>query len=436
MRYAGMFWVKNLWQYLEQSVQTVDIPLWNVFLYSLEKFFHISYGSTNTKGEFYMGLIKAISGAIGGTFADQWKEMFYCESLNADVLVAKGKKRTSKRSSNKRGEENIISNGSIVVVSDGQCAIITEQGKVTEFCAEPGEYTYDSGAEPSLFAGDLNFSELAGVIGRRFTFGGDTGRDQRIYYFNLKEIPDNKFGTNNPIPFRIVDQNIGLDLDTAIRCNGSYSFKITNPVLFYQNVCGNVEEDYEREQIQGQLRTEFISALQPAFADISEKGIRPNMLPSYTDDLQSLMHKELTNQWDELRGISIISIALNPITLPEEDTLIIKELQKATVLKNTRMAAATLASAQADAMKSAADNPNGAMMGFMGMKMAGQTVNVQNMYAMSEQESVSQTWICSCGTTNSGNFCSNCGKQKKICPKCESVVTGNFCTNCGTKMEG
>lgn len=382
-----------------------------------------------------MGLIKAFTGAVGGIFADQWKEMFYCESLNADVLVARGKKRTSKRSSNKHGEENIISNGSIVVVSDGQCAMITEQGKVMELCAEPGEYTYDQGAESSIFAGDLSLPELTSVIGRRFTFGGDAGRDQRIYYFNLKEIPDNKFGTNNPIPFRIVDQNIGLDIDTAIRCNGAYSFKITNPVLFYQNVCGNVEENYERESISGQLRTEFISALQPTFAEISEKGIRPNMIPSYADDLEELMHKELTKQWDQLRGISIISIALNPITIPEEDALMIKELQKAAVLTNTRMAAATLATAQADAMRSAAENSNGAMMGFMGMGMAGQAANVQNLYAMSEQEAMSQSWVCGCGTTNSGNFCSNCGKQKKICSKCGFVVTGNFCTNCGTKTE-
>lgn len=382
-----------------------------------------------------MGLIKAFAGAVGGTFADQWKEMFYCESLSADILVAKGKKKTSKRSSNKHGEENIISNGSIVVVSDGQCAMITEQGKVVELCAEPGEYTYDQGAEPSIFAGNLSLSELTSVMGRRFTFGGDTGRDQRIYYFNLKEIPDNKFGTNNPIPFRIVDHNIGLDIDTAIRCNGAYSFKITNPVLFYQNVCGNVEEDYERESISGQLRTEFVSALQPAFAEISEKGIRPNMIPSYADDLEALMHKELTRQWDQLRGISIVSIALNPITIPEDDALMIKELQKSAVLTNTRMAAATLTTAQADAMRSAAENPNGAMMGFMGMGMAGQAVNIQNMYAMSEQESQTQAWVCSCGTTNSGNFCSNCGKQKKICQKCGCVVTGNFCANCGTKLE-
>ncbi|MCR4682296.1 MAG: SPFH domain-containing protein [Clostridiales bacterium] len=153
-----------------------------------------------------MGLIQAIKGAVGGVLADQWKEYFYCDSLAKDILVTKGQKRTSARSSNTKGEDNIISNGSVIAVNEGQCMIIVEQGKVVEVCAEPGEFVYDTSTEPSIFAGKLGQSLIATfkAIGRRFTFGGDTGKDQRVYYFNIKEIPDNKFGTANPVPFKVV----------------------------------------------------------------------------------------------------------------------------------------------------------------------------------------------------------------------------------------
>ena len=193
-----------------------------------------------------MGLIKAGIGALGSTMADQWKEFFYCEALDKDIMVVKGRKRVSGRSSNTKGNNNIITNGSGIAVADGQCMMIVEQGKIVEVCAEPGEYTYDTSTEPSIFSGDLGDSIKATfqTIGRRFTFGGDTARDQRVYYFNTKELIGNKFGTPNPIPFRVVDRNIGLDIDVSVRCSGVYSYRISNPLLFYTNVCGNVEQEY------------------------------------------------------------------------------------------------------------------------------------------------------------------------------------------------
>ena len=213
---------------------------------------------------------------MGGTLADQWKEFFYCEAIDKDTLVVKGQKRISGRSSNTKGNDNIISNGSGIAVADGQCMIIVEQGKVVEVCAEPGEFTYDSSTEPSIFTGKLGQSlkETFKTIGKRFTYGGDTGKDQRVYYFNTKELIDNKFGTANPIPFRVVDRNIGLDIDVSVRCNGIYSYRIVNPLLFYTNVCGNVESAYSRSEIDNQLKTEFVSALQPAFAKISQRNPR------------------------------------------------------------------------------------------------------------------------------------------------------------------
>ena len=403
-----------------------------------------------------MGLIKAGAGALGSTLADQWKEFFYCDAIDKDTLVVKGVKRVSSRSSNTRGSDNIISNGSGIAVADGQCMIIVEQGKIVEVCAAPGQFTYDTSTEPSIFAGSLGQSILDTfkLIGKRFTFGGDTGKDQRVYYFNTKEIVDNKFGTANPIPFRVVDSNIGLDLDTSVRCNGVYSYKLTNPLLFYTNVCGNVEQDYSREEIDSQLKTEFISALQPAFAKVSEMGMRPNQIPAHAEELSQLMNETLTRKWGEIRGISVVSIAMNPITLPEEDAKAIKELQRSAVMRDPTMAAANLVGAQADAMRTAAGNSAGAMTGFMGMGMAMNAggVNAQNLYAMGQQQAApaaaapaapaAETWTCACGSVNTGKFCPECGAKKPVyrCNKCgwkpaDPSKPPKFCPECGDPFE-
>jgi len=408
-----------------------------------------------------MGLIKAGIGALGGVLADQWKEFFYCDTLPVDVLAVKGQKRTSSRSSNTKGNDNIISNGSVIAVADGQCMMIVEQGKIVDVCAEPGEYVYDMSTEPSIFAGSLG-EGIKGVfqsIGKRFTYGGDTGKDQRVYYFNTKEIMDNKFGTASPIPFRVVDRNIGLDIDVSIRCSGIYSYKIANPLLFYTNICGNVEADYTRDNIDSQLKTEFISALQPAFAKISELQIRPNAIPAHAEELSEAMNEALSKKWSDLRGIDVVSVAMNPITLPEEDAEMIKQAQRTAIMRDPTMAAATLTGAQADAMKAAASNPNGAMMGFMGMGFAQQAggMNAQNLYQMGMQQQAQQMqqqaaptpapapaaegWKCACGATATGKFCPECGAKKPE-PKpaaegwkctCGATATGKFCPECGAK---
>ncbi len=405
-----------------------------------------------------MGLIKAGVGALGGTLADQWKEFFYCDAIDKDTLVVKGAKRTSSRSSNTKSNDNIISNGSGIAVADGQCMIIVEQGKIVEVCAEPGQFTYDSSTEPSIFEGKLGDSikETFKTIGKRFTFGGDTGKDQRVYYFNTKEIVDNKFGTATPIPFRVVDSRIGLDLDTGVRCNGVYSYKITNPLLFYSNVCGNVEQDYERSEIDSQLKTEFVSALQPAFAKLSELELRPNQIPAHTMELCDLMNETLTRKWSEARGLSVVSIAMNPVSIPDGDAEIIKKLQQAAALTNPALAAGTLVGAQADAMRTAAGNTAGAMAGFVGMGMAANAggANAQSLFGMASQQQsaapaqpaqpaqAANTWTCSCGVLNKGKFCSECGKPKPAgahkykCSKCgwepeDPAHLPKFCPECG-----
>lgn len=397
-----------------------------------------------------MGLIKAGIGALGGTLADQWKEFFYCEAMSKEVLVTKGQKRVSGRSSNTKASDNIISNGSGIAVADGQCMIIVEQGKVVEVCAEPGEFTYDTSTEPSIFSGSLGegIKQTFKTIGKRFTYGGDTGKDQRVYYFNTKELIDNKFGTPNPIPFRVVDNKIGLDVDVSVRCSGVYSYKIADPLLFYTNVCGNVEKEYTRDELDSQLKTEFISALQPAFGKLSDMEMRPNQIVSHNTELENAMNTALSAKWGELRGLAVVSIALGSVTLPEEDAEMIKQAQRTAIMRDPTMAAATLAGAQADAMKAAASNEAGAMTGFMGMGMAmnaGGGMNAQNLFAMSQQQAQSKqtapaanSWKCKCGTTAVGNFCPECGSPKPAAEEgwtcsCGAVNKGKFCQNCGAK---
>ncbi len=402
-----------------------------------------------------MGLIKAGLGSLGGTLADQWKEFFYCEALPKEVLVRKGQKSTSKRSSNTKGSDNIISNGSGIAVADGQCMIIVEQGKIVEVCAEPGEFTYDTSSEASIFTGGLGegIKNTFKTIGKRFTYGGDTGKDQRIYYFNTKEILDNKFGTPNPVPFRVVDSKIGLDIDVAVRCSGVYSYKIADPLLFYTNVCGNVSDEYTREELDSTLKTEFISALQPAFGKLSELEMRPNQIVTHNTELENAMNSALSEKWSTLRGLKIVSIALGSVSLPDEDAELIKQAQRTAILRDPTMAAATLTGAQADAMKGAAANSAGAMTGFMGMGMAMNAggTNAQSLYAMGQQQAQAQSqgqsqpqapasdsWKCACGAMATGKFCSQCGAQKPVveeewtCP-CGKVNKGKFCSECGAK---
>ncbi|MGM9527629.1 MAG: SPFH domain-containing protein [Oscillospiraceae bacterium] len=390
-----------------------------------------------------MGLLKAGAGALGGVLADQWRDYFYCESMDQEIIMRKGTKRVSSRSSNTKSDDNIISNGSVIAVADGQCMMIVEQGAVVDICAEPGEFVYDNSTEPSVFVGGFGkgLSDMFKTIGKRFTFGGDTGKDQRVYYFNTKELVGNKYGTASPVPFRVVDKNIGLDVDIAIRCYGEYSYKITNPLLFYTNVCGNVKNEYRRDELDGQLKTELLTALQPAFARISEMGVRYSALPGHTMELANALNDVLSQKWSELRGISIVSFGVSSVTASEEDERMIKELQRNAAFRDPNMAAAHLVGAQAEAMQSAAKNENaGAMGAFIGMGMAQNAggANTQGLFEMGQrnQSAASQIgWSCSCGKTgNTGNFCGECGAAKPAAGwqcSCGAVNKGKFCSECG-----
>ena len=397
-----------------------------------------------------MGLIKALSGATGGILADQWKEFFRCDALPSDVLVRKGQKVAGARSSNTRGTDNIITSGSVILVADGQCMMIVDQGQIVEFAAEPGEYTYDASTQPTIFCGDLgdglkkSFAEL----GRRFTFGGEPPKDQRVYYFNTRELMDNKYGTPSPVPFRVIDKNIGLDMDTSIRCFGEYSYRLCDPMLFYKNICGNISSDYTRSNLEGQMKSDLLMALGDAFAKISAMGIRYSELPGHGMEIAAALNEVLTPKWRNKWGIEIVSFGVSSVKAPEEDEAMIKELQRTAVFRNPNMAGAYMVGAQGEAMKTAAANPNGAMMGFMGMGMAQQAggVNAAQLFQMGQQQPQQAApapaaggWKCSCGATATGKFCPECGSPKPE-PKpangwkcsCGAMATGKFCPECGS----
>ena len=399
-----------------------------------------------------MGLIKAAMGAAGGVMADQWKEFFYCDAIPENVLAVKGQKKTSKRSSNTKGDDNVISNGSVIAVADGQCMLIVDQGKIVDMCAVAGEYTYDMSSEPSIFTGDLGdgIKNVFNNMVNRFTFGGEAPKDQRIYYFNTKELIGNKYGTPSPVPFRVVDQRAGIDIDVGIRCFGEYSYHISNPMLFYTNVCGNVSEAYTRDRLDSQLKTELLTALQPAFARIGEDGIRYSQLPGHTLELADALNEVLSKKWRDLRGIEIVSFGVSSVTADEDDEKMLKELQRNAAFMDPTRAAAHLVGSQGDAMKMAANNQGGAAMAFMGMNMAGQAggMNAGNLFAMGQQQAAQQAaaqpapaapagWKCACGHAgNTGKFCAECG-QPKPAPAgewkcaCGAVNTGKFCAECG-----
>lgn len=401
-----------------------------------------------------MGLLRVGINVAKDVLADQWREYFYCDSMAADVLMKKGTKRQTKKSFNTKGSDDLITNGSVIAVNEGQCMIIVDQGAIVEVCAEAGEFVYDSSTEPTIFYGKLSksISDTLKQFGRRFTFGADTGTDQRVYFFNTKEILGNKYGTASPVPFRVVDQNIGLDMDIAIRCHGEFAYRLTDPILFYKNICGNVAGEYTRDKIDSQLRTEMLTALQPALGRISMMGVRYSEIPVHTMELTAALNEVLAQNWKNRYGIEVSSIGVSSVTASEEDEQRIKQLQQTAVFRNPGMAASMLAGAQAEAMKAAAANTStGPMMAFAGMNMAAQTGGFQagNLFAMDQQNTMarqqgqpstqagsqSTSWTCTCGAVNTGKFCSECGSPKPqpsewMCT-CGTVNKGKFCSECG-----
>ena len=401
-----------------------------------------------------MGLITAAGASLSSILGDQWKEYFYCSEMDTNVLVRKGQKNHGKSGLlNRGGSDNVITNGSTIVVNEGQCMIIVDQGAIVDICAQPGAYTYDTSTEPSVFSGGLGegIAKSFEQFKARFSYGGVTAHDQRIYYFNTKDIIGNKYGTANPVPFRVVDNNIGLDVDISIRCFGEYSYRLSDPILFYKNICGNVNSDYTKDRIETQLRTELLTALQPAFGKISDMGIRYSAVVNHTEDMAKALNEVLSDRWADKYGIVISAFGISSLKASEEDEKMIKDLQKTAVFQNAGMAGAMKVNAEAQAMMDAAKNPNGAAMGFFGMGMAQQAAgggtDAASLFAMAEQQKAAKAakmqpaggWKCpKCGAEgNVGKFCGECGTPKPAdgwkCPQCgHEGNNGKFCSECGS----
>ncbi len=396
-----------------------------------------------------MGLIKAALGATGGVLGDQWKEYFYCDALDSETLVVKAQKKAGKRSSNKHASDNIITKGSVIAIAPGQCMVIVENGKIAELCAEAGEFVYDSSSEPSIFSGSLGEGILESFrqIGKRFTFGGEPPKDQRVYFINTKELPGAKYGTAAPVPFRVVDERAHIDMDISIKCFGEYSYRIKDPILFFTNVCSNVESEFKRNAIDSQLKSELLTALQPAFARIGERGVRYSSLVAHTSEIAQALNNELSDKWSRLRGLEIVSFGISSLKADEEDEKRIKQLQETAAYTDPSFAAARLAGAQANAMEAAAKNTNGAASAFMGFGMAQNAggANIQNLFAMAGAQSAKKAeekaqsaaeWKCTkCGASATGKFCPECGSPKPSeqgwkC-SCGQVNQGKFCQECG-----
>lgn len=399
-----------------------------------------------------MGLIKAALASAGGVLGDQWKEYFYCDALPETVLAVRGKKKVSSRSSNK-GNDNVITNGSVIAVADGQCMLIVDQGKVAEICAEPGEFVYDASTEPSVFSGALGQSvkDTFAAMGRRFTFGGDVAKDQRVYYINTKELFGNKYGTPTPVPFRVVDEDIGFRTQISIRCFGEYSYRICDPILFYKNVCSNITDEFKRDRLDSMLKSELMTALQPAFGKMSAMGISYTELPLHTMDIANALNEVLSEQWRKKRGLEVVSFGVSSVSATEEDEKRLKAMQQSVFLGGGNAAAGRMVDATANAMEAAAKNTaTGPMMAFAGMNMAGAagTANMQGLFqqnvgaayqtpAAKAPAAPADGWTCpSCGTQATGNFCPECGAKKPEAGwkcSCGTVNQGKFCSNCGAK---
>lgn len=406
-----------------------------------------------------MGLIKGITSALRSGLGDQWLDFIYCDALPTDVLLRKGQKKTNQSkfgTSNTKGTDNIISKGSKIAVNEGQFMVIADQGKIIDFTDEPGEYTFDISTEPSLFYGSFGESlrESFKQVGKRFTFGGEAPHDQRVYFINKKDIIGNKFGTPNPVPFR--DSEFGFTVD--IKCFGEYVYKIVDPLLFYTSLCGNVEVEFERVEIDSQFKTDLLSALQPALSNVAMKKISYDMLPGAVPEISAAVKEQLAQTWGGVNGINVTKVSIASVSVTDESAKKIKEFQSSRIYSDRAMQSGRMTDAFANAVQGVGENSGNstnAMAGMMGigmmnnmggnmfggvgagqMQQGGQNAQSAQQTGQPVQQVNSKSWSCKCGAVNTGKFCTECASAKPAptntwrC-ECGEDNTGKFCKECG-----
>ena len=391
-----------------------------------------------------MGLIRAAISSVSGTLADSWKEVIEPDEMDTETLIVKGV--TVKQGSNRKGTDNYVTNGSVIHVFPNTIMLLMDGGKIVDYCAEEGYYQVNNSSAPSLFNGDLK--ETLKDTWQRFQFGGGAPQRQYVYYINTAEIKGIKFGTRNPVQY--FDNFYNAEL--FLRAFGTYSVKITDPIKFFTEYAPKGTDSVKVKDLTEQLFSEFMDALQTAINQMSVDGVRISQITSKSRELSKYMASTLDEDWNALRGIEVCSVGIASITYDDESKKLISMRNQGAMMSDPTVREGFVQSAVAQGMQSAGANTSGAGNAFMAMGMgmnaaggfmnsASQTNAMQMQQQAAAQQAAAQsanTWSCSCGATNTGNFCNNCG-AKKPAPagtwtcSCGATNTGNFCNNCGAK---
>ena len=406
-----------------------------------------------------MGIIKAAADLVKGNLGDQWLEVYEAENMGDQTVFTRGVQ--IRRGQNTKGTDNTVSNGSVVHVYDNQFMILVDGGKIVDYTAEPGYYTINNSALPSMLNGQ--FGDSLSEAFKRFKYGGQTPTKQKVYFINLQEIKGIKFGTRQPVNYFDSFYNAELFL----RAHGTYSIKITNPLQFYAEAIPKNTDHVEIDEINEQYLSEFLEALQSAINQMSADGIRISFVSSKARELGKYMAGILDEEWNQMRGMEVQAVGIS-ISYNEESQKLINLRNEGAMLSDPPIREGYVQAAAARGLEAAGSNANGAMAGFMGMGMAGNiggsivgnasSVNMAQMQMNQQaQNNMNQMnmgmgqmnqsnmgvqpqpqqaagWTCSCGQVNSGKFCSNCGKPAPSADwtcSCGQVNTGNFCSNCG-----
>ena len=410
-----------------------------------------------------MGIIKAIASAIGGSLADQWLEVLEPDDMNDSTVFTRGVKvrRDDRRNSNVKGTDNTVSNGSVIHVYPNQFMMLVDGGKVVDYTAEEGYYTVNNSSLPSLFSG--GFGDSLKETFNRIKYGGVTPTAQKVFYVNLQEIKGIKFGTKNALNYFDGFYNAELFL----RTHGTYSIKITNPLLFFAEAIPKNQDRVEIDDINEQYLSEFLEALQSVMNQMSVDGIRISHVPSRSRELSQYMANVLDESWNKMRGFEVQAVGIASISYDDESRELINMRNKGAMLGDPNVREGYVQGSIARGLEAAGSNPNGSAATFMGMGIGMQaggnymgTASQANLQQMQQQQPVQQqqqqaapppaapaavgaviqganSWTCSCGATNTGKFCPECGKSRPesfACANCGHQVTGSkpkFCSECG-----
>ena len=391
-----------------------------------------------------MGLISAAVSSVSGVLSDSWKEVIEPDDMSDSTLLVKGV--AVKKGSNKKGTDNYVSNGSVIHVYPNTLMLLMDGGKIVDYSAQEGYYEVNNSSAPSIFNGELKDSVKE--TWKRFQFGGVPSQKQYVYYINTAEIKGIKFGTRNPVNY--FDNFYNAEL--FLRAHGSYSIKITDPIKFFTEFAPKGTDRIEIKDLSEQLFNEFMDALQSAINQMSVDGVRISAITSKSRELSKYMADVLDADWNDLRGIEVCSVGLASISYDDESKALINMRNKGAMMSDPTIREGFVQSSVAQGMQAAGSNTSGPANAFMGMGMgmnaaggfmsaASQTNAVQMAQQQAAQQAAQQNqaangWKCSCGTVNTGNFCSGCGSKKPentswTC-SCGTTNTGRFCSNCGS----